>query len=244
MTITGIIELKRIAFRNLARHKVKTALTIIAVSVSVGLYIVMDGWLMGMNIDSRRNIASYEIGAAKLQTKAYYEKKDDLPMYENFGSWEQSAAALDRAGYDSAPRFVFTGTIYTEAASAPMQFIGCDPAAEARLLRYPDYIESGRFIRNGAFEIVLGAVTADKLKVGIPQRPTLRELEEIAGGLSPAEGDFVRGLYEKAPEKSGGLFAPPETAPARPEDERRVLKAGNSPALIRRVLPSLCFFLR
>lgn len=234
MTITSVIELKRIAFRNLARHKVKTALTIIAVSVSVGLYIVMDGWLTGMNIDSRRNIASYEIGAAKLQAKAYFDKKDDLPMYENFGRWEQSAAALDEAGYDSAPRFVFTGTIYTEAASAPMQFIGCDPAAEARLLRYPDYIESGRFIRNGAFEIVLGAVTADKLKVGIPQRPTLRELEEIAASLSPAEGDFVRGLYEKAPEQRGGLFAPQETAPARPEDERRVLKAGNSPADMER----------
>jgi ABC-type lipoprotein release transport system permease subunit len=190
----------------------------------------MDAWLMGMNIDSRRNIANFEIGAAKLQTRAYYAKKDELPMYENFGGWEESAAALDRAGYDSAPRFVFTGTMYSEAASAPMEFIGCDPPAEERLLRYPAYIESGRFIRNGAFEIVLGAVTADKLKVGLPQRPTQDELEEIAAGLSPAEGDFVRGLYEKAPLRKGGLYAPKEEAPSRPGEERRVLKAGISQA--------------
>ncbi|MDR0708894.1 MAG: ABC transporter permease, partial [Spirochaetaceae bacterium] len=118
MTMTGIIELRRIAFRNLARHRVKTVLTITAVSVSVGLSIFMDGWLAGMNIDSRRNIANFEIGAAKLQTKAYFDRKDELPMYESFSGWEQSAAALDRAGYDSAPRFVFTGTVYSEAASA------------------------------------------------------------------------------------------------------------------------------
>jgi ABC-type lipoprotein release transport system permease subunit len=216
--------LKRLALRNLARHKVKTALTIAAVSISVGLYIAVDAWITGMNIDSLRNIANFEIGAAKLQTKAYYDKKDELPMYENFGGWELSAASLDKAGYDSAPRFVFTGTIYTEAASAPMMFIGCDPAAEARVLRYPEYIESGRFIRPGAFEIVLGAVTADKLKTGIPQRPTADELAEILADLPSGKRDLVRGLYEKASTGSGGFFVPAETVSTRPREERQVLK--------------------
>jgi ABC-type lipoprotein release transport system permease subunit len=226
------VELTRIALRNLARHKVKTVLTIIAVSVSVGLYICMDGWLMGMNIDSRRNIANFEIGAAKLQTKAYYTKKDDLPMYESFDNWEASAADLDNAGYAAAPRFVFTGTIYSETASAPMTFIGCDPGAEERVLRYPEYIESGRYIRGGAFEIALGAVTADKLRVGIPQRPTADELEELLAGLPPEEGDFVRGLYESAAAKSGGPFASKENAPdlTQPGKERRNLKKNIPPA--------------
>jgi ABC-type lipoprotein release transport system permease subunit len=224
--ISGILELKQIAFRNLARHRVKSALTITAVSVSVGLYIWADGWLTGMNIDSLRNIAGYEIGAAKLQTRVYFDKKDDLPMYENFGLWAEHAAALDRAGYDSAPRFVFTGTIYSETASAPMEFIGCEPAAEARLLRYPDYMESGRYIRNGAFEIVLGALTADKLKAGIPQRPTRNELDaELLPALSPADRDFAESLYEPAPAARGGLFAPKEEAPL-PGEERWVLKKG------------------
>jgi ABC-type lipoprotein release transport system permease subunit len=219
----AVIELKRMAFRNLARHKVKSILTIAAVTVSVAMYIWVDGWLEGMNIDSLRNIANFETGAAKLQTAAYYDKKDDLPMYENFENWEQSAAALDRAGFNSAPRFVFGGTLYSETASAPMEFIGCNPASEERLLRYADYIESGRYIRNGAFEIVLGAVTADKLKVGIPQRPTRNELDDILAGLPPGDRGFVENLYEAAPVKSGGVFAPKEEAPL-PGKERRVLK--------------------
>ncbi|MDR1654632.1 MAG: ABC transporter permease, partial [Treponema sp.] len=75
MTIASVIEIKRLALRNLARHKVKTILTITAVGISVALYILVDGWLAGVNIDSLRNIANFEIGAAKIQTKAYFDKK-------------------------------------------------------------------------------------------------------------------------------------------------------------------------
>jgi ABC-type lipoprotein release transport system permease subunit len=213
----------RIAFRNLARHRVKSLLTILAVCISVCLYIVADGWLTGMNIDSVRNIAVFEIGAAKLQSGAYYDKKDDLPMYESFRCWERYADGLDRAGYDSAPRFVFTGTVYSESASAPMMVIGCDPVSEERLLRYPAYMESGRYIKNGAFEVVLGAVTADRLGVGIPQRPSRMDLENLAASLAPEHREFVLGLYEAAASRRGGLYAPKEEEP-RPGEERRVLK--------------------
>jgi ABC-type lipoprotein release transport system permease subunit len=229
MMISNVLELKRMALRNLARHKVKTVLTIIAVSVSVTAYIAGDGWLLGMNIDSLRNIANFETGAAKLQARAYFDKKDELPMYESFDHWEERAAELDRAGYNSAPRFVFTGTLYSESASAPMTFIGCDPEAEERLLRYPDYVESGRNIRRGAFEITLGAVTADKLRTGLPQRPRADELEEILAGLPPEERDFARNLYEAAPTGGGGFWDPKVEAPTRPGDERRRLKT-NIPA--------------
>ncbi|MDR2740530.1 MAG: ABC transporter permease, partial [Treponema sp.] len=79
MTISSVIELKRLALRNLARHKVKTILTCAAIMVSVAVYIWMDSWLAGIFLESRRNIINYETGAVKLQTKLYFDKKDDLP---------------------------------------------------------------------------------------------------------------------------------------------------------------------
>jgi ABC-type lipoprotein release transport system permease subunit len=173
MTLRYALELKRIAFRNLARHRMKTALTVLAIAVSVATYVFVDGWLLGMQLDSQRNIVSYETGAAKVQAAAYIEKLDELPMYENFSDWETYAISLDQAGYDTAPRFVFAGTLYTESGSAPVTFIGCDPEAEQRLLRWTDYIEDGGPIHNGVVDenglpmpqIVLGAMTADKLGV-------------------------------------------------------------------------------
>ncbi|GMO13400.1 MAG: ABC transporter permease [Treponemataceae bacterium] len=159
-------ELLRIAFRNLARHRVKTILTCTAITVSVTMYIAVDAWLTGMGIDSKRNIVGYEMGAAKLQKRAYIDLLDEKPMYENFGDWEKYAAALDAAGYNSAPRFVFSGTLYSETGSAPIEFNAVDPAADETLLRYTEWVEQGRAIESGAFEIVLGAQTAKKLHVG------------------------------------------------------------------------------
>jgi ABC-type lipoprotein release transport system permease subunit len=203
------------AFRNLARHRVKTLLSILGIAVSVAVYIFVDGWIVGMTVDSKRNIVSYETGAAKLQTKMYVEKLDDRPMYENFGPWEAYAEALDRAGYGSAPRFVFAGTLYSETGSGPVMFNAVDPRADSRVLRVDRSVENGRYLREGAFEILLGALTADKLKLGIPMRPTRKELEEdILPLLPPGEGDFVLSLYERAEKKPGGFFAPkaePET---------------------------------
>jgi ABC-type lipoprotein release transport system permease subunit len=155
--------LARMALRNLSRHRVKTILTVSAVTVSVAMYIFADCWITGMNLESVRNIVNYEIGAAKLQRREYAENKDELPMYENFDSWRVYAEALTAAGYDSAPRFVFQGTLYTEEGFAPAVINAVDPERDERLLRYTKYIERGRYIRPGAFEIVIGSLLAEKL---------------------------------------------------------------------------------
>jgi ABC-type lipoprotein release transport system permease subunit len=158
-----LIELCRIAFRGLSRRRVKTILTVASITVSVALYIFADGWLTGVNLDSIRGIVNYEIGAAKLQKREYFENKDELPMYENFDSWRVYADALERAGYDSAPRFVFTGILYTEEGFAPVVFNAVDPERDKRLLHYTEYIEDGTYIKSGAFEIVIGSLLAKKL---------------------------------------------------------------------------------
>jgi ABC-type lipoprotein release transport system permease subunit len=197
MMFSNIKQLARIALRNLARHKVKSALSILAITVSVMVYIVIDGWLAGMTVNSKRNIVSYETGAAKLQTKMYFEKLDDLPMYENFDGWERYTAALDKAGYTAVPRFVFSASLYSKTGSAPVTINAIDPALDPAALRLPNAIDAGRFIQNGAFEIVLGTQAAEKLKAGIPARPTEKEFEgEILPLLPPSELDFVSSLYE------------------------------------------------
>jgi len=225
MTLSGIWQLKKIALRSLARHKVKTVITVMAITVSVAMFIFMDAWISGMSVESRRNIVNYEIGAAKLQTKLYFQKKDDLPAYENFSGWEKYRDALDGAGYNSAPRYVFSGTLFSLSGSAPMIFNAVDPASEAKVLAYTSYMESGRYIRNGAFEIVVGTMAADKLQVGIPQRLDKRDLDELAdsAGRTSDEKDFILSLYE--PRKAGGnSFDPFDAVPLAGGNERYVLR--------------------
>ncbi|MDR3146630.1 MAG: ABC transporter permease, partial [Treponema sp.] len=230
MTIAGVIGLKRLALRNLARHKVKTVLTCTAIMVSVAVYIWMDSWIGGMFLESRRNIINYETGAAKLQTKLYFDKKEDLPGYETFGGWEDYAAVLDEAGYNTAPRYAFSGTLYSLTGSAPLVIYACDPGAEARTLAYASYIELGRYIRNGELGIALGLMTADKLRVGVPTRPEPAELEELigsinsinaAGGFDRGDEEFIRGCY--APMEAKDRFG--ERAKGRMVLKRDIPKA-------------------
>jgi ABC-type antimicrobial peptide transport system permease subunit len=79
--------------------------------------------------------------------------------------------------------------------SAPILFNAVNPEAEAMVLDYTTYMESGRYIQSGAFEIVLGTMAAEKLKVGIPQRISESELAEIASSVSGTEEDFILSLY-------------------------------------------------
>ncbi len=207
----GFLTLAGMAAKNLARHRVKTVITVIAVAVSAALYIFMDAWLLGMNLDSRRNIVNYETGAVKVQKEAYFQREEDLPMYESFSGWEPLAKALETAGFRAAPRFVFAGTMYSLSGSAPVVINAVDPGRDEAMLRYPEYVESGRMIRGGRQEILLGTLAAEKLRVGIPGRCQSAEFEELLS-LAPSGEDaaFIRSLYVPwggAP-KSGGAFAP------------------------------------
>jgi putative ABC transport system permease protein len=214
------------AFRNLGRHRVKTIITVIAVAVSVSLYIFMDAWLQGMNIDSRRNIIIYEMGAAKIQKQSYFNKKDDMPMYESFSGWQDISKALSNAGYSSAPRFVFTGTMHSRTGTAPILFNAIDVESEKMLFRYPDYIDSGFFPKPGTREIALGAFAAEKLHLGIPERPDTDEFENeiLAAAANGSEKEFIRSLYVpyKNVKMKKSFLAPKEDPEAA--DNRLVLK--------------------
>jgi ABC-type lipoprotein release transport system permease subunit len=223
MILSGIWELKKIAMRNLARHKVKTILTSAAIMVSVAVFIFLNGMIRGMIIDSRRNIVNYEMGAAKLQTKLYFEKKDEMPSYENFTGWELYHDALDTEGYVSAPRYVFSGTLFSTSGSAPIVFYGVDPAFEAETMRYVPFVDFGRYVQNGDFGIALGTFAAEKLKVGIPTRPYLRELEELIASASRnnSDTDFIRSLYDTASRKKAFWDVEKKTIEG---NERMILK--------------------
>jgi ABC-type lipoprotein release transport system permease subunit len=208
MIISNSRELCKIAFRNLARHKVKTFLTAGAITISVAAFIFISCFMGGAMIGSRRNIVNFEMGAAKLQTKLYFEKKDDMPNYENFTNWETYRNALSHEGYVSAPRYVFSGTLFSTSGSAPILFHAVEPSAEKEVLRYVPYVDFGRYVENGKFEIALGTVAAEKLKVGIPTRPRHQELEDLITTITSnrSDAEFILSLYDEPTEGNERLI--------------------------------------
>jgi ABC-type lipoprotein release transport system permease subunit len=158
-----------LACRNLSRHKVKTVITVSAVALGITAYLYMDGFLGGVNTESRRNLVNYEMGAATIFPRAYWEQIDDLPLYEGFQDYQGLLERLAAEGYDAAPRATFVGTLLSPDEELPFVFTGMDPEAERRLFRYHRYIDTengGHLPRDGVFEILLGVKGAKDLNVG------------------------------------------------------------------------------
>lgn len=161
------VNLLSMAFKNLGRHKVKTAVTVMAVFISVWLYIFMDAWLLGMENESKINLVNYETGEAKIYKKEYFDKKDEIPMHEGFYDYEQIIKSLDDNGYVASPHYKFGGSLMSSTIELPFLFLGVDAEAEKDLFLIDKYIEKGRFIENGNFEIMIGARGAKDLNVTV-----------------------------------------------------------------------------
>ncbi len=160
----------RLAFRNLGRHRVKTVITVIAVAIGILSYLFMDAYLLGINTESKRNLVNFEMGAAKIYTKAYWDKKDEFPAYESFKNYAGIMNRLAEKGYVSAPRATFAGTLLSADAEVPFVFMGVDPALERTLFRYHEYVEQtpgAHFIGDGNYEILIGVKGAKDLGVGV-----------------------------------------------------------------------------
>jgi putative ABC transport system permease protein len=155
-------------FKNLGRHKVKTVITALAITIGVSLYIVMDAWLLGMNIDSKRNLVNFETGSARIYSKEYFDKKDELPLYAGFNNYEPVLEQLDNAGYNAAPRTVFVGSLISDDNELPFKFIGVDPVLEKTVFHYYEHLEEGStWLENGDYSILMGVKGAQDLGVNI-----------------------------------------------------------------------------
>jgi len=163
------INFLKLAYKNLGRHKVKTFLTITAIAVGIALFNWMDAWLLGCNLESKRNLINYETGSAKIYAKKYFEKKDELPLYEAFDNYKAIINKLNNLGYNTAPHAVFSGSLISKELELPFIFIGIDPYLEKTVFKYHNFLDTddSRFVTNGKFEALIGVKGAKDLNVKV-----------------------------------------------------------------------------
>jgi putative ABC transport system permease protein len=145
-------NLLMIALKNLGRHKTKTLLTMTAIAVGIFIYIWEDAWFLGINLDSKRNLVNYESGAAKIYSKAYFNKKNELPLYESFSNSAPIIKKLEEKGYNAAPHAVFLGTLISQEQELPFKILGIDPEKEKRVFPYYKFIEPPNQLAKEDFE--------------------------------------------------------------------------------------------
>jgi putative ABC transport system permease protein len=169
--------LASLAFRNLFRYTRRTIITAIAIAVGISIYIWMDAWMLGIQLDSDRNLVWYETGSAAVFDAQYWQDRDFTPLKHAIKNKDAIMSLLAANKINAVPRISFhSEMLYPdptgESGSLSMQVMvnGIDPAIDENVfrIRKNNLIKEGTYLTAGNDEILVGSQLAHDagLKLG------------------------------------------------------------------------------
>lgn len=164
----------KLAWKNLSRYKKRTAITVLALGIGLGIYIFMDGWLLGAEIESERNLIWFETSSMRIVESSYWENKEKMSLSRVLEQAETLATDLEAQGYRVTPRIQFAGDMvfyqgdFPADGSMPVRAVALDPVRDERVFQLKRTVTEGRYLESGNPEAVLGSWLARDIgaKVG------------------------------------------------------------------------------
>ncbi len=174
------MNLATLAFKNLGRHKVRSALSIFSIVVASVLGLFMLSLISGMKADMKKNILAYYTGSVQIRHGDYdtYDYlnpvhlyvHDEMALRERLMQIDGITGSVSRitAGgkiyIDETPDDDIPGEQYTAIA------LGIDFAEERSVLDPESLLVSGRLPIAGSREVVIGYGLADKLNLDVGEK--------------------------------------------------------------------------
>lgn len=158
--------LLKIAVRNLVRHRLRTILTALTISVGIVSYLFIDSLMDGSNKDAFDNIVYLTGSSLIIRTPQYDAEKGAPPL--RYGIPDPAAvtdALLARPGVvGAAPRLRFAAELSNYKDSLPVMGVAVDPEADARVFRISRYVEAGAYLgARASHQILVGSTLARDL---------------------------------------------------------------------------------
>ena len=161
----------KIGFRNLARNRWRSGLTLGGIGLSVAFMVWILGFMEGWMGTMVRGATAVETGQVQVHTLAF---ADNPRVYRTFTADEGILDAV--AGVEGvvavSPRIKLNGLIGHEEKSQVGRIFGVDPTLEAETTPVATAMEMGRWLSQvpppfpAPREVVLGAGMANQLRVG------------------------------------------------------------------------------
>ncbi len=170
------MTLPALAWKNMLRYGRRTAITAGAIAVGLTAYLAMDSLLLGMELESERNLIWYETGSAKVLHPAYWEEREELPLDLPISEPYALARRLGEKGIPATPRIAFAAELvvqrdpYPEDGSIYVHGYGIDLGTDGEVFRLGEHVVDGRWLDPDENGIVLGSTLAERLgaEVGFP----------------------------------------------------------------------------
>lgn len=191
-----MFQLFKMAFRDLGRNKRRTLLSALAVTVGLGLLVMMSGVLVGEMQGALKNTIQLFSGHIQIRGLNYDENKISL-KWEDLIENPQGLADTVTAQYpqivDATPRLVASGIVTRGENSRGVQVIGLDPDATANQVYRQGLIE-GEFLTSDDREgILVGQPLAEKLGLAVGDQ--IKLLVNTSNGDVQEQLFTIRGIY-------------------------------------------------
>ena len=202
-----------LAWRNLARHRRRTVITMLALAFSIAVLIFMDSMLRGIDQESQRNLVWYETGSGRVVTREQHDDLDRVALKYELIDYAGLGAALTELGIANTPRIGFTGEMFFGEGSLPIRLIAIDPATDGAVFRLRDALLAGSsYLEPGSPGLMLGAWMADDLGMRLGDIVEVRTRTRH-GAMQVLELELVGTLLSANPTLNRGVgFLPLDVA--------------------------------
>jgi ABC-type lipoprotein release transport system permease subunit len=161
----------KIGFRNLARNRWRSGLTLGGIALSVAFMVWILGFMEGWMGTMVQGATAVETGQVQVHTRAFAENPR---VYRSFPADSETLRVLSSVDGVVAvsPRVRLNGLIGHEEKSQVGRILGVDPALEAEATPVASAVQDGRWLAQtppeypAPREVVLGSGMATQLRVG------------------------------------------------------------------------------
>lgn len=190
-----MIQLFRMAWRNLGRNRRRSFLSALALGIGLALLLLMAGILKGEMLESMRSAIQLQTGHLQIRAGSYEEAKTSLKwqdLVENPGPIATQVAALPPV-QAATPRLFATGLVVARNETVGVRVIGIDPPSAANA-PFRDGLVSGQFLTANDNEgLLIGQPLADKLGLKVGDRINLSV--NTSNGDVDEQPFTIRGVY-------------------------------------------------
>ena len=190
-----MIQLYKMAWRDLGRNRRRTFFSMLALAFGVALLIFMASFIAGEMRGALQTSIKLQTGHLQVRAASYNEDKTSLKwedLIENPDALAAQIAARPEVQV-ATPRLYATGIVVTGDTSTGVRVLGIDPTSAASA-PFRDGMVSGDYLtaddRGG---LLLGRTLADKLKLA--PGDTINLLVNTSNGDVDQQSFVIRGLY-------------------------------------------------
>lgn len=162
------MKILSLAWRNVFRHRRRTVITAVAISVGLSAMIFMDSMMNGVDKMAAENIIDYETGHLEIFAKGYYREEGLLPLdtvVENpLYVLEELKGMKGIRG--ATPRIKFNSRITNTIDELPVLGVGIDVEKESRVFKTAKAVVDGNYLKSQD-DLLIGAGLAEDMDLEV-----------------------------------------------------------------------------